>query len=470
MPYVPGDLTEEKYRDISYQDLAKHRYRQGEIHKSVCELKGYPSTREDFSRPKEENIDLKKSADEFYQKHREMLTEVYKGDKCYSCRKDKRLSSPIVAAIRNFDTAKKLHKENLEHHPLPDTVTDLMYRKLQMQGHREPGLALKEGNYASGVAWKAYAGYGPTRCTKLKVFRPKTSICHKIKDSANDRPSSVNSFDKKWRFIRQKKVTPIQLAVCWDLTPMNPKDEPTRTPHIDGSNGSLAPAVFSLVHTPKDELNTTDTVSEEVQKYDGLHDYTNYVNECRPKTTYTSKSCSNSHSTHASYKAENIDTLQSAHSSPKILFSPNPEPIFTKLPSNVSASHSSTHSYRYCSKECDQINKEYNNKRLCVACEMKNIQIKEGRPKSEYKMAFKAGVPQKVSKVYMNLDNSLRIPKMKDPYKEQKYSINTLAPPFSLQNLKRHDYPEHWRLATVYQHSYKPIQVRKRPLIQSIFK
>lgn len=100
----------------------------------------------------------------------------------------------------------KLHKDNLEHHPLPDTVPDAMYQKMQMEREAEPGLALKEGNFASGVAWKGYGGYGPTRCTKLTVFRPKTSISNKIKDSADDRPSSVSSFDKKWRFIRKQKV------------------------------------------------------------------------------------------------------------------------------------------------------------------------------------------------------------------------------------------------------------------------
>ncbi|KAK5643552.1 hypothetical protein RI129_007397 [Pyrocoelia pectoralis] len=346
-----------------------------------------------------------------------MLKEEYKGDWCHGCRKDKRIiTSPIIAAIRNFDLAKKLHKENLEHQPLPDTVSDALYRKFQMQRHREP------------VAWKAYAGYGPTRCTKLKVFRPKTSICNKIKDSANDRPSSVSSFDKKWRFIRQAKVTPIQLAVCWDLTPENPKDEPKRTPHIDGSNGSMAPAVFSLVHTPDGERGDAE---EEEQICDGLHNYSNnalpYMYDpqaYRPKTASHSKSSSSPSTSKISKRIQSAD-VGSTHSQ-------KTDPIFTRLHPNSPEVTSKITAYKFCSKDCYQRNKKTKKKRLCVACEMKNVNIKDSKPKTDFKMAFKAGIPQK--------------------------------------NFKRQDYPEHWRLATIYQHSYKPIQARKRPLLATVFK
>ncbi|KAB0799354.1 hypothetical protein PPYR_07234 [Photinus pyralis] len=423
-PYVPGDLTEEKHRDLDYGILNKYRYDLGGIRENSAPLQGYPGTREDFYRsPPKEAEDVRKSADEFYQKHKEMLTEEYNGDWCYGCRKDKRVNSPIIAAIRNFDLAKKLHKENLEHQPLPDTVSDAFYRKLQMQRHREPGLALKEGNYASGVAWKAYAGYGPTRCTKLKVFRPKTSICNKIKDSANDRPSSVSSFDKKWRFIRQSKVTPIQLAVCWDLTPENPTDEPKRTPHIDGSNGSMAPAVFSLVHTPDGGRGIDEEEQEQI--CDGLHNYSNnalpYMYDPQAYRAKTAKSISSSSTSKASKR------IQSAAPHPQ-----NPDPIFTRLHSNSPEVTSKITAYKFCSRDCYQRSKKTPKKRLCVACEMRNVNIKDSRPKTEYKMAFKAGIPQK--------------------------------------NFKRQDYPEHWRLATIYQHSYKPMQARKRPLLATVFK
>ncbi|XP_065348000.1 uncharacterized protein LOC135944756 [Cloeon dipterum] len=63
------------------------------------------------------------------------------------------------------------------------------------------------------------------------------------------------------------------------------------------------------------------------------------------------------------------------------------------------------------------------------------------------------------------------VPKPKMPFSKRSYSIGTLAPPFSLwpDGTKRQDYPDHWRLASVYQHSFKPIHLRKKPLLASIF-
>lgn len=67
-------------------------------------------------------------------------------------KKEKRLLSPILAAISNFNLAKRLHKENLQHKPLPDCVTDSMYKKLQMQKEQqEPGLSLEDKHFATGA-------------------------------------------------------------------------------------------------------------------------------------------------------------------------------------------------------------------------------------------------------------------------------------------------------------------------------
>lgn len=62
-----------------------------------------------------------------------------------------RLLSPILAAISNFNFAKKLHRENLEHNPLPDTITDRMYRKVQMQRQEEAGLSLEDKHFSTGM-------------------------------------------------------------------------------------------------------------------------------------------------------------------------------------------------------------------------------------------------------------------------------------------------------------------------------
>ncbi|CAH1111525.1 unnamed protein product [Psylliodes chrysocephalus] len=299
---------------------------------------------------------------------------------------------------------------------------------------------------AHGIGWKAHSGYGPTRCTKLKIYRPKTSAPPKTDDL-------VSSFDRKWRFIRQAKVTPMDLAICWDLTPENPKDEPEKIKHLDGSNGSAAPAVFSLVHTPKEE--------EIEQKCDGIHacgplfDHSEKGNEEKeylfhrtkntpPKSIHSSNSsdskkriksavddkfsvCSKASDISIKSRAKsayNINELNAGSHSSK----DNNNNIDEKI-------HQSTPNLSECSleKHCKKYNKICN--KFCVACEMKGISLTDKRPKSVYKMAFKAGVPQ-----------------------QQK------------TKKKREDYPEHWRLATVYQHSYKPMYARKRPLMQTVFK
>lgn len=376
----------------------------------------------------------------------------------------------------------------------------------------------------------------------MKVFRPKT--CSYIKATQDE--EAISSFDMKWRFIRQSKVTPMDLAICWDMTPEDPHDEPKRTTHIDGSNGSAAPAVFSLVHTPKDE-------GEDTPKCDGIHgcgplfdhgtkepaekDY--FFHRTKGASIGSKDGSVQSHGSsvkkrvQSAYNAEEINknntnlanvkrgksahpTKQDIHSNSSVKSdsseakiranSANVQNNFDKqsvnskgslsLKSRAKSAYNVNEIKQSSSKlrECNN-NEVYNNfhhstpnlseqekcvhrnsckhlskipNRLCVACEMKNMSLTEKRPKSDYKMAFKAGVPQKnVSKSYNYV---LRVPKQKTPYKFKNYVIDSLAPPFSLQKARRQEYPEHWRLATVYQHSYKPIHARKRPLLHTVFK
>ncbi|KAH0819807.1 hypothetical protein GEV33_002985 [Tenebrio molitor] len=458
-PYVPGDVTDPQHRLSNHQVLAESRY--GDDRPSRT---GYPRYRDDFSSRQLPQIDNKINRDEVEeecQRHKAMAEASYR-DGVRSCKKKQ--PSAILAAIKNFQLAKKLHRENLEHDPLPDTITNLKYRQLQMQrSGKEPGLALKDDNFATGVGWKGYPGYGPTRCTKMKVYRPKTcghGDNHEVKNDG--RPSSVTSFDRKWRFIRQRKVSPIELAICWDLTPENPNDEPKRTPHIDGSNGSLAPAVFSLVHTPKEEEESTGTVDSgpvfEKRPVKDPRDK-DFVLD-RPKTSLpqdqkrrTSGESSKSGGSLGKKRAKSAYNLDEEEEERKSCSNCSQNEVHQSTP-NLS-------------------DKKGKHSRMCMACEMRNVSLKDRRAKNEYKMAFKAGVPQKcVSRPSYNriARCNFNVPKQKDPYSPKNYAIRSLAPPFSLQKDKRQDYPEHWRLATVYQHSYKPIHTRKRPLLATVFK
>lgn len=384
-------------------------------------------------------------------------------------RKDKDAKAPYLAAAKNFVLAKKLHKENLEHVPLPDTITEALYRKMQMdKGCTEPGLLLKDGNYATGVGWKGYPGYGANRCTKLRIFRPKTS---------SERPPSVCSFDKKWRFVRQHKVTPIELAIYWDMTPINPAHEPKRSFHIDGTDFSAGPAIFHKVSSPSDD--DCASMGTDLSNKNAL--FTNLAQTDRPKTSWEKKksqvSTTNVNGMRRAKSAANvhIDSNSSSRSTMSNNSNSNLNNIKELCQStpNLLNENLRSPSCEHPCEICQRPKPKVRHTKFCEVCELKarRLNIQAACPKSDFKMAFKAGVPnnQPVSTINrMNVSN-LNIPKQRDPYRIKNYSIASLGVPFSLQKGKRDDYPEHWRLASVYQHSYKPVHTRKRPLLATVY-
>lgn len=59
-------------------------------------------------------------------------------------------TAPIIPAYCNFQVARKMHVENLEHQPLPDSIMDRAFRRLQAQGASNPELALNVIPSATG--------------------------------------------------------------------------------------------------------------------------------------------------------------------------------------------------------------------------------------------------------------------------------------------------------------------------------
>ncbi|KAF4522022.1 hypothetical protein B566_EDAN010899 [Ephemera danica] len=114
-------------------------------------------------------------------------------------------------------------------------------------------------------------------------------------------------------------------------------------------------------------------------------------------------------------------------------------------------------------------------RRVCAACDdHKKPATAPTQPSrstnNNYKQAFKAGRPNN-SRPYTALPKPLIVPQPRKPFSKRSYSIATLAPPFSLwpDGSRAQDYPDHWRLASVYQHAYKPPQLRRKPLLASVF-
>lgn len=118
----------------------------------------------DANNTNEENIKI--SQDKFTTQlfHNELPRQVENASKLSTEMIDNRtethtrgkLLSPILTAISNFNLAKKLHRENLEHNPLPDTVTDRLYRKIQIQRQKEPGLSMQDKHFATGKLFQYY--------------------------------------------------------------------------------------------------------------------------------------------------------------------------------------------------------------------------------------------------------------------------------------------------------------------------
>lgn len=88
-------------------------------------------------------------------------------------------TGPIRDTISNFQLAKELHRQNLDHNPLPDKICHTQYQRMQMLGEGEPGLALEEGNYASGEQKLRRISIKILKCYILDftVYKPNKRNC-----------------------------------------------------------------------------------------------------------------------------------------------------------------------------------------------------------------------------------------------------------------------------------------------------
>lgn len=162
--YIPGDLTEPNQvhhtRNILIDEPAADSNKQQQLpplnrlyveqHKCTDEVellnKQFESGRDNSNGCSDERIisrieqlpDCQDAADE---KMRSEVTE----------KPGENNTIPLIPAIHNFQNARKMAQENLEHQPLPDSIMDRAYRKLQAQGVANPELALDVLPIATGV-------------------------------------------------------------------------------------------------------------------------------------------------------------------------------------------------------------------------------------------------------------------------------------------------------------------------------
>ncbi|KAJ1522964.1 hypothetical protein ONE63_002101 [Megalurothrips usitatus] len=349
----------------------------------------------------------------------------------------------LANAYSSFQVAKQLHKENLEHNPLPDTVNDDLFKKLNSQRHPNPGIALDVVPDAAAVGWRSFNAPGPTNCSKMKVYRPKTAAPAGIRHNGLQERMQRPSTGHPGKLLAKDHVSEMDLAICWDLVPAFAEDEPKPTPHIDGSNGSAAPGIFSLVHHPAD--------NEEDARANG-----------------------SGHCSGGPRRTSTPPAAMERRTPPK--------------PPSVESVHSGSGSGQHksgCGPPDHALHERLHaQERQRAAPSPPPLR----RPKSEYKMAFKAGKPATSLSTNSSFDTppsqhsggcngaggcsgaAVRVPKQRAPFARKNYAITSLTQPFSLWPKETgHAYPEHWRLASVYQHSFKPVHARSKPLLKTVY-
>lgn len=306
----------------------------------------------------------------------------------------------------------------------------------------------------------------------------------------------------------------MDLAICWDYHPKNPKDEPKRPKHIDGSNGSAAPAVFTLIKTPRtpDKIETSGRTG-------GI--FTNTFGEpgffdkdiLRKQAAFTQKSksdlkCSCGTSpinfNNDNPKTNNVVRENSGSIKNEERYKSSPNLSQLAVTDHVLSSREMKNSYhlnneKWCKQNRVHTCSKYNNKSKHVVnnSHVKVVNTNLNRHKSNHQSQI---YPQKITKSNdkinhkrntskNNLQGSdsgcstmsssiscptkvLHVPKPRHPYSKKNYNIDTLVPPFTCYKggAGQGGYPEHWRLATIYQHSYKPIEQRKASLMETVFK
>ncbi|KAI4502077.1 hypothetical protein M0802_002759 [Mischocyttarus mexicanus] len=199
----------------------------------------------------------------------------------------------------------------------------------------------------------------------------------------------------------KKPETKMDLAICWQ-TPVDPIYEPLRPTHIDGSEGGAAPAIFELIQgipskSRRDRLRSYNDNKYRETSQDKLLD--NNLEENQNNCKHRCCKCANSMNKEKSTLRE-------------------------RSKSKYSIGNGAI---------CE--NKEKNDPRLIRSA----VGIALGMESNDKRLLQKVDVPRP-----------------KTPFAKRSFSIETLSPPFSVVNGSRDtDYPEHWRLMTVYQQSYK---------------
>ncbi|XP_050461205.1 uncharacterized protein LOC126856599 isoform X2 [Cataglyphis hispanica] len=228
----------------------------------------------------------------------------------------------------------------------------------------------------------------------------------------------------------KKPKTRMDLAICWE-TPMDPVYEPRRPTHIDGSEGGMAPAIFALIqHTPAPKN------PELLIRNEGKSEHYSSARQQEAQKKNPKNHC----------------CCDCSCNEPR-----------DKLPRSRKSARSSS---------VPRITE-----RKCAACQGGKSEAESERRKNREDprlirsaVGVAIGLEQRCRTMTGN-DGARRnglpptrvtVPRPRTPFARRAFCIDTLAPPFSVvSGCRDADYPEHWRLMSVYQQSYRNPQKRK---------
>ncbi|XP_015126814.1 uncharacterized protein LOC107048250 [Diachasma alloeum] len=213
-------------------------------------------------------------------------------------------------------------------------------------------------------------------------------------------------------------TTNMDLAICWEA-PIDPNYEPTWPVHIDGSDGGPAPAVFALVqHEPGDEKSFKSPVERFEAKFINVKGRSRREDQtcqtCEEANDNGNDLCENFDGIHITEDEDNRLVKSATYGCP------NPR---KRQPVHL---------------------------RSCAPCHCRGERLKRARcvhsaPHHGAKNIKRNGLP-----------NKIMVPRPRTPYAKRNFCIDTLTPPFTIiEGSRDADYPEHWRLSSVYQQSYR---------------
>ncbi|XP_015591032.1 uncharacterized protein LOC107265766 isoform X2 [Cephus cinctus] len=319
----------------------------------------------------------------------------------------------------NFAIAKKFHTENLQHQPLPDKVDDNVFANFRRAK-------------SSGSLSSCKRNHDKSPCTKqhseIVTHYPR---CLYGPELGCKKPSTY-----------------MDLAICWDA-PINPDYEPHRPVHIDGSDGGSAPAIFTLVQRGSNIHDNEYLRSTRVDKAKNKQEI--------PRQCYSScRCCENRKSEVPQYNSGEKELAKLEERSEHDLCKKMNDLQVTGNDCLLEDIDKTNTGIRARPQHADFL-------RHCAAC---NFNAQKSLKKNRRRLIQSASKSQRAQNSRNGLPNSVNVPRPRTPYAKRSFCIDTLTPPFSIvKGCRDADYPEHWRLMSVYQQSYRNPYKQQRMML-----